>query len=108
MFKIKSFIKRYLRRKEISAWLSFIGVANYTLNEDLSVNVVGDVMINSISMDLHELPIKFKIVSGNFNCGENGLTTLIGCPETIGGYFDCHGNNIVSLVGCPISVGKYF
>ena len=45
-----------------------IGVKNYTINEDLSVDVDGDLQLTKKG---------------------TGLTSLKGCPEYIGGDFDC-------------------
>ena len=55
------------------------------------------------------LPVKFRDVVGNFNCGLNVLSSLKGCPSSVGGNFYCGGNNLLNLVGGPISVGgDYF
>ena len=29
-----------------------------------------------------------------FACGNNNLTSLKGCPHTVGGGFHCHNNNL--------------
>ncbi len=47
------------------------GISNYSINEDMSVSVDGDVFL--YKMDLIEIPIKFKKVSGYFDCSCNGL-----------------------------------
>jgi hypothetical protein len=38
--------------------------------------------------------VKFGKVSGSFYCEVNGLTTLVGAPQTVGGIFRCGGNPV--------------
>jgi hypothetical protein len=47
-------------------------------------------------------------ISGNFQCNDNDLTTLEGCPSQVGGYFWCHSNDLTTLKGCPSVVGINF
>ena len=81
-------------------------IKNWTLNPDGSIDVDGDVTISMIF--LTKLPLKFGKVTGNFNCNDNKLTTLEGCPTSVGGYFCCHNNQLTTLEGCPTSVSGYF
>jgi len=81
-------------------------IINYTFNDDLSIDVNGDVSF--YGEGLTKLPIKFRNVSGNFYCSYNNLTSLVGGPETVGGDFDCSYNNLTSLVGGPETVGGDF
>jgi len=79
---------------------------SYTLNEDGSIDVDGDV--NLRGMKLSKIPYKYNKVSGNFDCFRNNLTSLEGCPKYVGKSFDCSHNNLTSLEGCPDYVGGYF
>ena len=54
-------------------------IKNYTINDDYSLDVIGNVNLNWFS--LPQIPLKFNIVSGNFSCSNNKLTTLEGCPK---------------------------
>jgi len=81
-------------------------ISNYTFNDDVSIDVNGDVYLNFKS--LTKLPIKFRNVSGDFDCGYNNLTSLEGCPKTVGGYFSCSVNKLTSLEGSPKMVGGDF
>ncbi len=81
-------------------------IRNYTINPDGSISVDGSVRLSSRS--LKRIPLVFKEVSGNFNCYNNQLTSLRGCPEKIGGYFYCSYNQLTSLEGCPKEVGGNF
>jgi hypothetical protein len=82
------------------------GIKNWTLNEDGSIDVDGDV--NLCDIKLIKIPLKFRNVSGNFDCSFNDLISLEGCPELVGGSFFCYNNNLTSLEGCPKSVGLNF
>ena len=69
-------------RIEIEAWLKEYKVIKYTINEDLSVDVDGNVSLSKLY--IVELPVKFRNVSGDFWCNNNKLTSLIGCPVSVG------------------------
>ena len=82
-------------------------IYNYTINDDLSIDVDGDV-------DLHNqglgkcLPLRFNYVGGDFDCSNNELKTLEGSPQTVDGDFYCYRNNLKSLEGSPQTVGGSF
>jgi len=59
-------------------------------------------------LNLTEIPIQFRHVSGSFSCHSNQLTSLKGAPYSVGGYFYCHRNLLTSLSGAPSSVGSDF
>ena len=92
----------------ITQWLNEMGVGNYTINDNLTIDVKGDVNLNN--RDLTKFPefIRFNKVSGDFWCSGNNLVSLEGCPSSVSGDFWCSGNNLVSLEGCPSSVGGDF
>ena len=81
-------------------------IENYTINEDESIDVNGDV--NFFNKNLTKLQLKFRNVSGSFNCSSNQLTSLEGAPQSVGGNFVCSFNQLTSLDGAPQSVGGYF
>ena len=78
----------------------------YTINDDGSIDVKGSVNVNI--KNIAKIPFKFGIVSGNFNCSDNQLTSLLGAPKTVGGSFYCSNNQLTSLEGAPNSVGGDF
>lgn len=84
------------------------GIENYTINEDGSIDVDGTV--NLSSKGLTKLPLKFRNVTGYFDCSFNQLTALEGCPTSINGNFYCNNNPLTTLEGCPASVngGDFF
>lgn len=95
----------YLKRFNESISYDFIE-GSYTINSDGSIDVDGNVEL--YGKDLIKLPVKFNIVSGNFNISQNNLDTLDGSPEHVGGDFYCYENILTSLKYSPKYVGKYF
>ena len=50
---------------------------------------------------LKSIEVKFNIVNGWFDCSNNYLLSLVGCPEIAEGGFSCNNNELTSLKGCP-------
>lgn len=75
-------------------------IKNYTINKDGSIDVTDNV--NLSFMGLSELPLKFNIVLGSFDCSDNELTSLKNCPIEVGEYFKCHHNQLTDLEYFPI------
>ena len=75
------------------------GIENYTINDDGSIDVDGNVFMNGF--DMYELPLKFNNVTGGFNCNDNNLTTLKGCPEKVGSEFHAGSNKLTEVDFCP-------
>jgi hypothetical protein len=98
--------KIFMPYDNIENTLNEFGIKNYTINEDSSVDVNGDVNLGDNG--LRKLPIVFGNVSGSFFCSSNKLKSLEGAPQSVGGYFDCSYNQLTSLEGCPKSVGRGF
>ena len=94
-------------KSEIELWLLGLGVKNYSINSDGSIDVDGDV--NMSCQNLEKIPTKFGKVTGDFYCYNNNLTSLEGAPTSVGGGFYCYkNNNLTSLEGAPTSVGGNF
>ena len=75
-------------------------------NPDGSWNVVGDVYL--YNKGLTSLQIRFRKVTGHFDCSYNQLTTLAGAPQEVGGVFYCYHNQLTTLEGAPQEVGGDF
>ncbi len=89
---------------DIENWLKTNDITKYTILNDGSVNVDGDVFL--ILKDCPRfLPVKFHSVTGNFVCSDGPLSSLQGSPEQVGGQFSCGNTEIVSLKGGPKIVG---
>ena len=93
-------------REEVEAICKKYKIQNYTINDDLSIDVDGDVDLHYRFLDF--LPIKFGTVSGDFGCSGNQLTSLKGAPREVGGSFDCGDNKLISLKGAPREIGGSF
>lgn len=89
-----------LKRKiEIKSWLDKMKIKNYKINDDLKVDVYGDVNISG--KYLNYIPVQFGKVSGNFFCNNNNLTTLKGCPIYLQYDLSCRNNNLITLEYAP-------
>jgi hypothetical protein len=84
-------------------------ISNYTIGKDsdgLYIDVDGNVQLSYRGMGY--LPVRFGYVSGSFYCDNNKLTSLRGCPISVGGIFSCGDNRLSSLRGCPKIVRSSF
>ena len=72
-------------------------ITNYTINNDMSVDINSDFRFRIKPKRTGRLPLNFNRINGSFNCNNLGLTTLFGTPEYVYGYFDCGYNNLQSL-----------
>lgn len=64
--------------------------------------------VNLRKKDLKKIPLTFNKVSGSFDCSDNKLTSLKGCPKIVGERFNCRNNLLTSLEYGPESVdGAY-
>ena len=84
---------------KIEYWLKQHCIENYTINDDLTVDIKGSASFSS--QELKEFPVQFGIVEGNFNCSGNFLKSLKGSPSIVHGSFYCDYNNLTSLEYCP-------
>ena len=96
------------KKRMIEEWLKEYNIKNYTINDDLTIDVNGFVFLNK--ENLKEFPdyIQFGVVKSYFSCYRNQLTSLRGCPREVHEYFDCSYNNLTSLEGAPREVGGLF
>ena len=86
-------------KEEVEKILKELGIRNYTINDDLTVDVDGNVDITK--KELSKIPVNFNKVSGDFMCYYNKLISLKGCPIEVGGDFNCHTNQLTTLEGGP-------
>ena len=81
-------------------------IKNYIINNDLSIDVNGNIDLDR--KKLTELPLSFNVIKGNFVCSSNYLNTLKGSPNTVDGDFLCNNNNLTTLEHSPqIVTGLY-
>jgi len=100
------FIKLYESFEDIDSICREYYIKNYSINSDGTVDVDGDVYLSS--KGLTKLPLKFGKVGDYFDCSNNQLTTLEGCPQSVGGSFNSASNKLTTLEGGPQSVGSHF
>jgi len=81
---------------------------DFTIFPDNSVDVHVNITIRREIVNNGQLLIKFNKADCTFDCHEIELTSLFGCPNTVGGDFYYPYNRLTSLEHCPISVGKFF
>lgn len=92
-------------------------IFNYKINDDMIIDVVGDVDFRGCR--LKKIPLRFGTVTGCFDCSYNRLTSLDGAPHTVNGTwtgdlyspgnFWCRHNRLTSLEGGPQNItGIYY
>ena len=67
-----------MNEQEIHKICNELDIKFYTINQDGSIDVLGNVSI--VKYKLNDIPIKFNKVSGYFYCGGMNLTSLNNCP----------------------------
>ena len=94
------------RTEMIKEWLRKYNIENYTINKDFTIDVDGNVIL--VLKNLSKFPeyIQFGVVRGNFDCSNNNLISLRGCPRKVEGFFNCNYNHLKSLENCPVEVGS--
>jgi hypothetical protein len=101
--KLIKLFEEFQSKSTIDTICKKYNIYNYTINQDRSIDVDGDVLLSG--RELTKLPLKFGKVSGYFTCTDNRLNTLEGCPRIVGGDFNIYYNRLTSLIGAPESVG---
>ena len=99
-----------VKKEKIHVWLKE-NMQDYfpphiKITDDLIVNIDHDVILRG--KKLTRLKVRFGQIGGNFDCSQNELISLKGCPETVFGHFSCADNNLTDLLGGPKQVlGAY-
>lgn len=107
-FKEKYEHKKSDPKTIIETWLSKNKIENYTITDEMIINVESNVLLSYTGLTFFPKYIQFGNVSGKFSCGGSGLINLRGCPHTVGGDFDCAHSNLKNLKGGPKIVnGSY-
>jgi hypothetical protein len=89
-------------------WLDKCTAGKWTLNPQTGlVDVDGDFYCSD--QDLTDFKgVRFGVVTDDFNCSNNRLTSLEGAPQKVGRGFYCPNNRLTSLEGAPQIVGGNF
>ena len=104
LFKYNKFINE--SNQDIDSICQKYGIKNYNINQDGTIDVDDNVDLSA--KGLTKLPLKFRNVSGYFDCSYNKLKSLKGCPKLVDGDFYCYDNDLTSLEGGIQSVGGGF
>jgi len=86
---------------QITKWLHEMEIKNYTINDDLTIDVLEDVYLDYKNIIKFPEYIQFNKVDGYFSCDSTNLISLRGCPKIINFSFYCNNNMLTSLEGCP-------
>ena len=110
------FLENKQSKSDIDCICKRFNIKKYTINDDGTVDVDGDVnliwsrrYVSYYKDKLTKLPLKFGKVSGDFLCTHHELKTLEGSPKWVGGDFACSFNKLTTLEGGPeVVLGKYY
>ena len=91
----------------IKSWLEDMDIKKYTINDDLTIDVNQNVVLDSKLIDHLPDYIQFGIVESAFIIRRCKLTTLKGCPRQCTSFF-CNYNNLKSLEYSPENVSLTF
>ena len=94
-----------MNKSDIISWLDKYGIKKYTINDDLTVDVAE--YVNLVLFRINKIHIQFNKVNGYFNCSNNQLTSLEGCPKIVNGRFNCSYNKLTSLKYLPDVIEGY-
>ena len=112
--EFKSYFKKFIKSKDramSNIKKSVFVLARDKWNLDKKTNMFnfdGDVEIADELIEDGKLAIKFANVTGDFNCNNEKITSLVGSPEYVGGDFNCSKTKITSLEGAPKEVRGSF
>lgn len=97
-------VASYTTKEQVKEWLDHYRIEKYTINDDLSVDVEGNVYL--LGQKFIGFPVQFNKVNGNFiieRCVN--LISLKGSPRTLNGNFDCRNcRMLVSLEYAPSEI----
>lgn len=85
---------------EIEQWLKEKHIQDYSLNNDLSVNVHHGLSFNPFELK-EGLPFAFHEIDGNLMIANNNLFDMRNFPRIVHGNVDVFGCDLYSLKGCP-------
>ena len=83
-------------------------------SKDMESRIVGDVIKGDVNIGNKNfkkitdiLDFSKIVITGNFVCSNNQLTTLEGAPQKVGMSFYCNNNQLTSLEGAPQEIGFF-
>ena len=100
------YLKIYEDMDHIRTICNDFDIRNFIINQDGTISTRSHVDLSN--RNFSKLPLNFNRVNGFFDCENNHLKSLKGCPEYVDGYFDCSFNKLTSLKNCPIRINGSF
>jgi hypothetical protein len=103
-------------RRLIEKWLKKYKIKKYVINNDMTIDVYGEIYLNHKSIKKFPNYIQFgHIINGYFSVEWCNMKSLRGCPYTISkgnsqyrGDFFCDNNNLTSLKHAPKKITGHF
>lgn len=89
-------------QEKIANWLKANKITNFTINDDNSVDVDGDLVLDGLRFE--KLPVNFKSVTGSVSLVGALLKTLEGLPDEINGDLNISALKLDSVDGFPMKV----
>ena len=88
---------------KIITWLNKHDINEYTINDDLTIDVNGNVNLSFVTFTNGKLPdyIQFNYVKKIFNICNTNLTSLKGCPKECEEFYCFFCKSLTSLEGAP-------
>ncbi len=105
MKNLKTYLQLFENIQELTPeqieWLDSCTKGTWTLNPRTGlVDVNGNLYCYKQGLTDFK-GVKFGVVSKDFYCNNNQLTSLDGAPQEVGGSFYCENNQLTSLEGAP-------
>ena len=91
-----------INKELIELFCEEFNIKNYYINEDYSINVYQNVVLDNFIGD--ELPIKFNKVIGYFSCNKSNIKSFKNFPNLIELSFYFQSNTIENFHGFPKTV----
>lgn len=88
---------------DIKKWLHDFDIKYYVINDDLTVDV--KVSVDLSFLDLTNIPIKFRNISGYFYCNDNQLTDFSFMPDIIASHCNIGYNKVNTINYLPKTIG---
>jgi len=101
--------QRHLIEKWLEEHVHEANRCNITINNDSTINCAANIWFKSDN-PIIQFPdyIQFNKVDGDFNCNDQKLTSLRGCPYYVDKTFFCSRNNLKSLEYSPKQVTNFY
>lgn len=94
----------FKNKNDIIKWLNKLSINEFTIHEDLTVDVRDDIFLSHHLDTLEFFPVQFGIIDGSFDCNFLSLSSLKGSPYEVKGDFNCSSNRLKTLEHAPLIV----